>query len=108
LQVATIGPKNTIAFAIGVNFVFFVIYALDLVTTMERVYAMVAFGTLGYVAYPTITSAQQRRPPPCPSGHRAFFFGRRGRICQPSPDVCGLPRSTDERFCQLSGGVFVS
>lgn len=64
MQVATIGPKNTIAFAIGVNFVFFVIYALDLVTTMERVYAMVAFGTLGYVAYPTITSAQQRRPPP--------------------------------------------
>jgi hypothetical protein len=48
-----IGPKNTITFAITVNLVFFVIYAADLVTTMELVYAMVAFGSLGYVPQPT-------------------------------------------------------
>ena len=33
----------------------------DLVTSMERVYAMVGFGTLGYVAYPAITMIKSQK-----------------------------------------------
>eukprot|EP01048_Picozoa_sp_COSAG05_P001995 COSAG05_NODE_74_length_21769_cov_194.316290_11_plen_118_part_00 len=40
---------------------FFVVYAADLVTTMELVYVMVGFGTLGYVAYPAITMIKSQK-----------------------------------------------
>lgn len=60
-MMAVVGPKHTIMFAITVNFLYFLAYAVGFVDSWMRVYGMIAFGTFGYVAYPAITMIKSQK-----------------------------------------------